>query len=176
MRALIVALLLTACAPPAPPAPPPASDNAPSDAPQDVGAETLALLDAGPLQTGQWTYRADEGVFAAGFGAPESEYQLTIACEAGSGQVTITSDHELAPDQETVLSIITASEALRMPAQSFNEGLPNVTAIVRRERFDGRAPWALLTTTQDRIGVEVAGDMRVYPWDEAIARALEPCN
>ncbi len=62
---------------------------------------------------------------------PESEFQLVMACESGSGQVTITSDHELAPDQTTVLALITQSETLRLPAQSFNEGLAHVSATLR---------------------------------------------
>lgn len=174
MRSFILtaALALAACSP------------APSQAPQDSAATTAETPPADPnaaaltgtVQTGAWTLRTDEGVTAAGFGAPESEYQLTIVCEAASGKISIMSEHELAPDQDTTLRIITAVQTLDLPARSFNEGLPNVTAEVA-----GNAPTkapliSMLGAPTDRFAVEVAGQSTVFPWADAVSQALIACR
>jgi len=160
--------LLAACTPapsqaPADPAPPPSAAAAPDSA-----------LASATLNTGQWFYNADESVSAAGFGAPQSEYQLTLVCNEGSGRVTITSDHELVPDQATTLALITAGRTFDVPATSFNEGLPHVSGEIADAARQAELV-AALSAPQERIGVDVGGDVRVYPWDESIARALAPC-
>jgi len=139
------------------------------------GAPDAAALVATP-QTGAWTLRTDEGTTAAGFGAPESEYQLTIVCEAPSGKITITSEHELAPDQDTTLRIITAVQTLDLPARSFNEGLPNVSADVLDDAATKTPLISMLGAPTDRFAVDVAGVATVYPWNDAIAQALTACR
>jgi hypothetical protein len=164
-------LLLTACGPPAPPAsqpadPPPAQSTANPD---------FAALPAQTL-TGQWFFRADEGTFSAGFGVPESEFQLVVTCTQGSGAVTVMSDHELAPDQATTLSLITERATLNLPAQSFNAGLANVTAELPGDTELSRAVAAALSAPQTRFAVRVGADARVYPWSEDLTRALAGCS
>lgn len=175
MRTLLVtaALLLAACSPaPTEQAPDTAAPASESEAPANPDA---AALGATP-QTGAWTLRTDEGTTAAGFGAPESEYQLTIVCEAPSGKITITSEHELAPDQDTTLRIITAVQTLDLPARSFNEGLPNVSADVLDDAATKTPLISMLGAPTDRFAVDVAGVATVYPWNDAIAQALTACR
>jgi hypothetical protein len=162
-----VALILAACAPdsssPADPAAAPAPAN-----------EAFAELPAENAE-GQWFFRADEGVFAAGFGAPQSEFQFLVACTQGDGAVSITSDHELVPDQPTQLGILTETESLTLPAESFNEGLPHVAANLAGGTANARAVAEALSTAQTRFGVRVGADVRAYPWSEELARALAGC-
>lgn len=146
----------------------------------DVGEAQPANPDAAALgaalREGAWTFRADEGTFAAGFGTPESEYQLNIACESPTGRLMLSLEHELSPDQDTALRIITASQNVELPARSFNEGLPTVNAEVADASPAKAALLAALGPAQDRFGVEVAGEISVFPWDEAVANALEACR
>ncbi|MEQ1492222.1 MAG: hypothetical protein ABL932_16890 [Terricaulis sp.] len=169
---LIAFALLAACSP------------APSQSTGEVAATTTesapvdpntAALGATP-QTGAWTLRTDEGTTAAGFGAPESEYQLTIACEAGSGKLTLIYEHELAPDQATTLRIITPVQILDLPAHSFNEGLPSVTAEVLDNAAEKTALISMLGAPTDRFAVEVAGQSTVFPWADAVSQALIACR
>lgn len=140
-----------------------------------ASAPDAAALGGTP-QTGSWTLRTDEGVTGAGFGAPESEYQLTIVCEAPSGNITITSEHELSPDQDTTLRIITAVQSLDLPARSFNEGLPSVTAEVLDNAATKTPLISMLGAPTDRFAIEVGGVASVFPWDASIAQALTACN
>jgi hypothetical protein len=169
-----LALALTACGP-AVEAPP---DNAAHAG--DVGETQPANPDAAALgatlQQGAWTFRADEGVFGAGFGTPESEYQLNIACESPMGQLTLSIEHELAPNQDTVLRIITTAQNVELPARSFNEGLPSVSAELADDAPLKPLLIGTLGTPTDRFAVEVAGQISVFPWDQAIARSLEACR
>jgi len=162
--------LLIACTPA-----PSSAPAEPASAASAAAATNAAQLDTATLNTGQWFFNADESVFAAGFGAPESEYQLTLVCNAGSGRVTLTSDHELVPDQATTLGLITASRTFDVPANSFNEGLPHVSGEIA-DAVRQAEMIAAMSAPQERIGVGVGGDVRVYPWDESIARALAPCG
>jgi hypothetical protein len=173
MRNSLFALaLLAACSP------------APSQAPEDTTATTTETASADPNataliatpQTGAWTFRADEGTFAAGFGPPESEYLLTIICESGSGKVTMMSSHELSPDQDTTLRIITAVQTLDLPARSFNEGLPSVTAEVPGSAAEKTALISMLGAPTDRFAVEVNGQSSVFPWADAVSQALMACR
>lgn len=164
---LFTAMLLAACAQEAP---------APAETPADeisTPAANAAPLSATP-QTGAWAFRADEAIFAAGFGAPESEYQLVVSCNQGNGAVSLTSAHELAPDQETTITVIYADRTSVLPAKSFNEGLPMVVADLEGEAASALA--AAFSTPRDVFGVDVAGETQVYPWSGEIARALEGCR
>lgn len=174
MRTSLIALaLLAAACSPAPSSQAPAETAATtSQAPVDPNTAALG----GAPQTGSWTVRTDEGTTAAGFGAPESEYQLTIVCEAASGKLTITSEHELAPDQDTTLRIITPVQILDLPARSFNEGLPSVTAEVRDDSAEKTALISMLGAPTDRFAVEVAGQSSVFPWADAVSQALIACR
>lgn len=164
---LFTAALLAACAPEAP-----APTEAPATETSAPTADNTALLSVAP-QTGAWSFRADEGTFAAGFGAPESEYQLVITCTQASGALQITSAHELAPDQATMLNLIFADSTRALPAQSFNEGLPLTSADLEGEA--ARALAAALSAPRDVFGIGVAGETHVYPWSAEIARALAGC-
>ncbi len=80
-------------------------------------------------------------------------------------------ERELYPDQDTTLRLITESTTIELPARSFNEGLPTVSATLAGS--DPRL--AALAATQERFGVEIAGEISVLPWDPAIALTLAGC-
>lgn len=176
MRSLVMALALAlaACSPP------PAADADRAAHAGDTGEAQPANPDAAALggtpQTGAWSFNADEGTFAAGFGGPESEYLLTIICEAPSGKLTLNSSHEVFPDQDTTLRIITAVQTLDLPARSFNEGLPAVTAEVLDGAPAKPALIGMLGAPTDRFAVEVAGEISVFPWEDEVAQALIACR
>jgi len=185
MRAALAAALtlaLTACTPAPPPSQPAAEPPAapptpsPSAAAAPTSAADAAALAAAPLPDGQWFFRADESVFAAGFGAPQSEFQFAVSCNGGSGAVQIMSAHELAPDQPVTLTIVTAAQTIDLAANSFNEGLASVNAELADAAPEKAALIAALTQTQARIGVRVRDETHVYAWDEALTRALAPCR
>lgn len=169
--ALFAIATLTACTP-APPASQASPDPTAAQAASDTSANA-SLLSAAP-QTGAWSFQADGATHAAGFGAPESEYQLVLICNHGSGAVTLTSAHELAPDQATILNLITLDATRALPAQSFNEGLPSVTAELAGDQARDIA--ALLTAPHANLGIDVAGEVQIYPWSAEIAQALEGCR
>jgi hypothetical protein len=180
MRATIIlaaSVSALSCSP-APPAdqgapdPPAAQASAPAGAPNTE----FAPVQAGTPLHGRWFFRGDDGVLSAGFGVPESEFQFLVTCRQGDGVVTVMSNHELAPNQQTILSIIVASSTVNLPANSFNEGLPSVNA-----QLDGGTEYARgvainLAERQERFGVKVGDDLRVYPWSEELTRALELCQ
>lgn len=168
LTAAVIALLLAACSPPAPPQQPQSSPDGPPPAAANPDA---AMLASEPMP-GQWSFNGDAGTISAGFGAPESEYLFLVVCNAPTGRITLTYEHELAPDQDTTLKIVTAAQTLDFAARSFNEGLPNVSAEV--EGADPRL--AALAATQERIAVEVGGETSVLPWDQSIARVLQACR
>lgn len=172
MRILILALALAACSPAT------TTEQAPETA--ATANEPAINADAAALgatpQPGAWTFRADEGTFAAGYGPPESEYLLTISCEAASGKLILMSSHELSPDQDTTLRIITAVQTLDLPARSFNEGLPSVTADVTDDAPAKTPLISMLGAPTDRFAIEVAGEAHVFPWNENVAQALTACR
>jgi len=169
---LALALLAAACSP-APSAP--AEETAATTASEPAVNVDAAALGATP-QPGAWSFGADEGTFAAGFGPPESEYLQTIVCEAASGKLTLTSSHELSPDQDTTLRVITAVQTLDLPARSFNEGLPNVHAEVADDAATKTPLISMLGAPTDRFAIEVGGEALVFPWDDSIAQALTACR
>jgi hypothetical protein len=178
MRALLIPLLLACVFSCTPPQPAETADTAPAPQPAPTGAPNaeFAPVQAGTPLTGQWFFRGDDGVLAAGFGAPESEFQFAVTCRQADGVVTVMSNHELFPDQQTILSIIVASSTVNLPANSFNEGLPSVTA-----ELDGGTEYARgvainLAERQDRFGVKVGDELHIYPWSEELTRALEQCR
>lgn len=166
---LALFLLLTACSPPSPP-----SDQAAPDAPAASSAPpsvNAAALSGAPV-AGQWFFHGADTHITAGFGEPESEYVLTISCEMPTHQLSFTAEHELAPDQETTLNLLTASSTIAIPARSFNEGLPNISGAL-----DGEDPRLdALAARQERFATQAAGTIRIYPWDEALARVLDACG
>lgn len=174
MRLIPLALiaLIAACSPPAsqeaPPAAPAASNAAPA-------GPRLSVLGGVPA-SGAWTLRVEDGTHAAGFGAPESEYQFIIACEAASGSLSISYEHELSPDQATTLRITTAVHTIELPARSFNEGLPTVTAELTDSDPAKPLLIGMLGAPTDRFAAEVAGQSQVFPWDDAVAQALTACS
>ncbi|MBL8545423.1 MAG: hypothetical protein JNL81_03115 [Hyphomonadaceae bacterium] len=176
MRIFLLALALIACSPAAPPA---AEDDRAAHAGDAGEAQPAnpdaAALGAAPVE-GSWTLRTDEGVTGAGFGPPESEYLLTIACETPTGKISLIYEHELAPDQNTTLRIITPVQTLDLPARSFNEGLPSVTADVLEGTPAKTALISMLGAPADRFAVEVNGEISVFPWADEVSQALIACR
>lgn len=175
MRTFLItcALLLSACQPPD--APPDAVANA-----GDVGEPTPLNPDAAALSAdpslGQWFALGDGATIAAGFGLPESEFQLMIICNSATGDATVRVERELSPDQDTTLRIITEARTVDLPARSFNEGLPSVSAELDNAAAERQALIDTLTPVQQRLGVEISGEVNVFPWDQSIAQALEACG
>ena len=155
---------------------PPAAPATAAEAPTSVDPYALAL--AGAAAEGEWISRSDEGVTSACFGQPESECQITLVCEQPSGAVKIMYEHELAPDQDTVLLIFNATSTLNLPARSFNEGLPSVNVNLADAAAEKLPLISMLGAPTDRFGVQVgsAGDLHVFPWNEAIATTLIACR
>lgn len=173
LRSSFLALALLAACSPAPNSQAPAQDAATTaEAPADPNAAALGAVP----QTGAWTLRTDEGVTAADFGAPESEYLLTISCEMPSGKLTLIYERELAPDQDTTLRIVTPVQTLDLPARSFNEGLPSVTAEVLDSAPAKIALISMLGAPTDRFAVDVNGESSVFPWADAVSQALIACR
>lgn len=158
-------VMLAACSPPS-------ADRDRAANAGDVAAPADAAALGGVPMEGVWSHNGDGATVSAGFGAPESEYLFIVICEGGTGQVRIDYEHELYPDQDTTLRIITETQAVEFPARSSNEGLPTVSAEVAGD--DARLA-ALAATGQERFAVEVAGEISVLPWDEAIALTLSNC-
>jgi hypothetical protein len=170
----LTALFLAACNPAAEA---PEQTSAATDqaaAPSAANADAVALQ--GALASGQWFERVEEGTFAAGFGVPQSEYQFSIACTAGSGAIGVTSGHELAPDQATTIRLITATQSLELPARSFNEGLPSITAEIADNDPVKPLLIGMLGAPTDRFAVDAGGTITVFPWHESIARTLIACR
>jgi hypothetical protein len=177
MRILIAVtatLILAACSPASPPAEE-AQTDASEAAPYAPNLD-FEIVQAGTPVEGQWFFRGDEGVISAGFGLPQSEFQFVVSCEQATGKISVMSDHELIPDQDTQISIVTQRSSLDLPARSFNEGMAHVAADVAGQTELSRALAAQLSETQTRFGVIVAGSARVYPWSEELTRALENCR
>ena len=175
MRTLILALALlaAACSPPAQTADTAttAAEQAPA-VPENVYVAALA----GTVQTGSWVARTDEGVTSACFGAPQSECVVTVACEMPSGKLTLSTEYELAPDQDTAIRVFNATQMLDLPARSFNEGLPSVTATVADSAPEKTPLIGMLGAPTERFGVEVAGQRTVFPWDTSVASVLTACR
>lgn len=177
MRTLLLALALfaAACSPPAQTA-----DSAPATTagePASAASENVyAAALAGPVQTGSWVSRTDEGVSSACFGAPQSECVVTVACEMPSGKLSLSTGDELAPDQDTVIRVFNATSTLDLPAHSFNEGLPNVTATIADNAAEKTPLIGMLGAPTERFGVEVAGQRTVVPWDASVAAILTACR
>ena len=172
LRTSLIALALLAACTPAPSQAPESAATTTQTPPANPNTTALAATP----QSGAWTLRTDEGVTAAGFGAPESEYLLTISCEASSGKLTLIYEHELVPDQDTTLRIITPVQTLDLPARSFNEGLPSVTAEVLESTPAKTALISMLGAPTDRFTVEVNGESSVFPWTDEVSQALIACR
>lgn len=173
MRTLLLALALAACSPAAPP-PDQAAHAGDTGEPQAVNVDAAAL--GATPQTGAWILRTDEGTTAAGFGAPESEYLLVVSCETPTGKISVIYEHELSPDQDTTLRIITPVQTLDLPARSFNEGLPTIIAEAGADAAQKTALIAMLGAPTDRFAVEVNGESTVFPWADDVAEALIACR
>ncbi|WP_395647072.1 hypothetical protein [Terricaulis sp.] len=176
MRTLLIALALlaAACSPPAQNADSTTATNAEEAAQAPQNPYVAAL--AGEVQTGAWISRTDEGVTSACFGAPQSECVITVVCEMPSGKISLSVEHELAPDQATTIRLFTATQTFDLPAQSFNEGLPNVTATVADNAPEKTPLIGMLGTPTERFGAEIAGARTVYPWDASVAAVLTACR
>jgi hypothetical protein len=169
----LAVLLLAACTPAAPPASPPASAPA---APSAIPADPyVAALSAAPA-SGQWAFLGEDATISAGFGESESEYQLVIVCNSATGALAVDVSHELAPDQATTLRLVTATQTLDLPARSHNQGLPSVRADIARDAPQKLPLIGMLGAPTDRFAIDIAGELTVFPWNDAIARALIECR
>lgn len=176
MRTLILtlALLAAACSPPAQNT---ASSTATTtEQTSQIPANPYVAALAGTVQTGAWISRTDEGVTSACFGAPQSECVITIVCEMPTGKLDVSVEQELAPDQATTMRLFTATQTFDLPARSFNEGLPSVSATVAGNAPEKAPLIGMLGTPTERFGVEVAGIRTVYPWDASVAAVLMACR
>jgi hypothetical protein len=177
MRTLIAALALSlaACSPA--PSSAPAGATTETDGgeqPSPLNADAAALA-AAPA-AGQWFERVEDGTFATGFGVPDSEYQFTIVCTQGSGAITVTSENELAPDQDTTIRLITSVQTLELPARSHNEGLPSISADIADTAREKIPLISMLGAPTDKFAVDAGGAITVYPWHDSIARTLIACQ
>ena len=170
-RTVTLALLLAACTPPAPPAAPPAAETA---APAPANPDTAALS-AAPAP-GAWAFLGDDAAISAGFGQSESERQLTIVCNSATGALAVDAAHALAPDQDTTLRIITATQTLDLNARSHNQGPPSVRADIAADAPEKMPLIGMLGAPTDRFAIEIAGQTTVFPWNDAIAQALIACR
>ncbi len=177
MRTLIavLALILAACSPAPSSAPAGATtESGAAEQPSPLNLDAAAL--GGAPATGQWFEAVDEGTFATGFGLPESEYQITIVCTQGASSIQITSENELAPDQDTLIRIITSTQTLELPARSFNEGLPHISAEVGDLAPQKGPLIGMLGAPTDKFAIDAGGVITVYPWHDSIARTLIACR
>jgi hypothetical protein len=167
--ALAAALVLAACTPSAP------TPQAPPRADADPYAAALAAAPA----PGAWTFLGDDGTLAACFGPPnaatESQCQLSIICNGPTREIAVHAAHPLAPDELIVLSLFnTPDTLLQLTARGDATGRAsaelNETAAERQPFID------LLAPTQERFGVEIAGQITIYPWHDSIARTLNECR
>jgi hypothetical protein len=127
---------------------------------------------AGDLAEGAWVFEEGNIASSTGFGPPNSESQFYIQCERGKHLVTLSVEHELAPDQDTILSIITAASTADFPAKSFNEGLVAVTAELTAP--DPRL--AALAAATDRFAARTGDEVLRLPMDESVRRVLSLCG
>lgn len=150
------ALLLAACAPPAP------SATVPDIAVQDVAA-------------GSWraTLDAAGGYAATSYGPSERNDLFRVFCSLPVGRVTLQSAHTLPHDQETTMTIHTAARAIALPARS--ENLPDGALVFAQ--LDGVDPrLTALSQAQQRFTIEVEGVSLVIPWHDSIAQTLRACG
>ncbi|WP_158764276.1 hypothetical protein [Terricaulis silvestris] len=183
-----LALLLTACTPPAPPTQPAAESPAAQssatastnttirdpNALSDNPAFTWDDVDQDPELIGRWFYTASgDGAFtSAAFGGEETEASFTWVCNRASRTIALTRDIELTPDQPTGLGIITPGARYVFDARSFNEGLPNISAQVRAidPRLDA------IAASAEGFAVQAAGDTTRIRHDAMLQRVLADCR
>ena len=182
MRALIAALALLACAPPAPSAP--AEDVV--TRPVDLGVGSIRLREAydtdlaafaTPPTEGEWAFWGSEPEVSACFDTPSDECILAIQCDRPTGIVTLHYAHELSPDQWTSVRIITQRHVLDLPGQSINDdGAPRVDVRLADGTYERQIVIDHLAPAQERFAVDVWNEVQVFLWDDEIARALAPCR
>ena len=168
-----LAALLAACSPPT------SAQKSASTATTTTAATTATAPSpelAGALADGAWVFEEGNAASSTGFGPPDSESQFFVQCERGPKIVTLSMEHELAPDQDTTLTLRpntgSGAQTLTFPARSFNEGLPSVTANLP-------APDPRLTSfaaATDRFEVSVGDAHLLLPMDESVKRVLALCG
>ena len=171
-RAAFAIALLAACSP----APQNSNERkAETPAAQAASTPNAAALAATPVE-GQWFFNGDEGVISANFGPPESEGILSIVCNEGDRRISLHFNGELTPDQDTTLTLLTATQSLDLPARSHNDGLPGISADIAADAPQHAALLNALSAQQQRFAITGAGDTIVLPWDQSIPRALAGCR
>ena len=176
MRPSLAALvfILAACTPPAPPAAQPTTDASTAQAQAPANPYTAALA-AVPV-SGHWFFLSDEAVFAAAFGPSEDERQLSIICGSGTGEVIVELAHDLSPEQDATLRVITRPQTLDLPARSRTRDGPIVRAELATDAPQTLPLIGMLGAPQDRFAIEVAGQITVFRWDQSIAQTLIECR
>jgi len=166
-------LFLAACSEaPAPaanaPVPPAPAPPAPAAAPwvwDDVSGD--------PERSGQWIYTALQGGFStAAFGGEATVAAFSLACEHATHTITLMRSNELSPDQATTITLIIPAGRLDFPAQSFNEGIPHIRALVPMP--DARLE--AVAAAPDGFAVEAGGEVSRIRADPMIARVLADCG
>ena len=173
-RAVFAIALLAACSP-APQNNTERKPSTPAAPAAPTPASNAAALSATPAE-GQWFFNGDEGVISANFGPPESEGILSIVCNEPNRRISLHYNGELTPDQDTTLTLITASQSLDIPARSHNDGLPGISADIAAGAPQHAELLNALSTQQQRFAITGAGDTIVLPWDQSIPRALAACR
>ncbi len=170
-HAVLALALLAACSPA------PQSNEAKTATPAAQAAPTpnATALSAAPAE-GQWFFNGDEGVISANFGPPESEGILSIVCNEGDRRISLHYNGELTPDQDTTLTLLTATQSLDLPARSHNDGLPGISANIAADAPQHGTLLNALSAQQQRFAIVSAGDTIVLPWDQSIPRALANCR
>lgn len=175
---LLLLALAAACAPPS------SSTTATPPPPAQTSADDSGLtssLDGGHVASGQWVFRADEGVTSACFTGAQSACQVAIQCEAPTQTLTVTVNAAITPDQDAAIQIYTDQTSMTLFAQSHNEGLPSVVAVKAPGNSERTGLIELFSSAPRRFGVEArkldgAGEISVFPWDDAIKRVLHACR
>jgi hypothetical protein len=170
MRILILALALLAGA-----CSPPAQDTGSEQAPENP---YVAALAASP-PAGEWTARTDEGVTSACFGEFLSDCAITIACNMGSGSLTISIEQQprLPANQDVAVRFFNTTQTIDLPARTWNqEGLPNVLAGVDDAAAEKDQLIAMLSAPTERFGIEIGRTRTIFPWEASVASVLTACR
>jgi hypothetical protein len=173
MRTLLItaALLLAACSPA------PAAINRQRSRRQQPSQQTPENPDAAALgatpQTGAWSLRTDEGTTARGLRRAGERVSLDDRLRSRQRQISIYQSTNSRPIKTRRCASSRAVQTLDLPARSFNEGLPSVTAEVP-DSSAAKAPLiSMLGAPTDRFAIEVHGEAHVFRGHEAVARGAD---
>lgn len=124
-----------------------------------------------PQTPGDWSYRSEAARSMAGFGLPETEYQLMLLCERGSNQITLLVAGEAASPVLTTVRTETQQRTLTLNQSAMEMPYLSATFAADDRLLDAMA------ITRGRFAVEVAGLEPLYlpAWAE-VTRVIEDCR